>query len=426
MQQTQHRRVIRAWCLYDWASSAFATTVMAALFPPFFRSLAIEAGLSEVQATAYWGYVTAFALLLVALLAPLLGAAADHRSRPKRFLSSFAALGVVSTAAFALIVRGDWRLAAALFILASVGFSGANVFYESLLPHIARREEIDRVSTRGYAIGYLGGGLLLTLNLLGVMRPHWFGLSGAESAVRLAFLSVALWWALFSIPLMRHVPEPPRVAALLPLETGSLRASLNRLAATYRDLRRYRPLALFLVAYWIYADGIATIVKMATAYGDEIGIGLAEMVGALVITQFVGIPCSLLFGRWAQRIGSRQAILGGLGVYVLISIGGFLMQTALHFYLLAFGVGLVQGGTQALSRSLFASMVPKGKSAEFFGFYTLSGRFAGIAGPLLFALIGQLAGSSRLGILAVVAFFLLGGALLLRVDIAAGRRAAGA
>lgn len=430
MKPREYERTVRAWCLYDWASSAFATTIMAAMFPPFFRSLALGAGLREVQATAYWGYATALALLLVALIAPLLGAAADHLGRPKRFLSGFAGLGILATALFAMIGEGSWRLAAALFIVANIGFAGANIFYESLLPHIARPRELDRISTRGYAIGYVGGGLLLVVNLLWVLRPHWFGLPDADFALRIAFLSVAVWWALFSIPLLRRVPDPrptgrtgsPKSGAAR--AAGPLRGALQRLAATSRDLRRYRHLLLFLVAFWIYSDGIGTIIKMATAYGDEIGIGLTDMIAALVVTQFVGIPCSLLFGRLAGRIGSKRAILAGLAVYVLISVGGYLMQSATHFYVLAFAVGLVQGGTQALSRSLFASMVPKRKAAEFFGFYTLSARFAGIAGPLVFALMGQITGSSRLGILAVVVFFILGGALLLRVDVPAARRAA--
>ena len=430
--ERSYRQTIRAWCMYDWASSAFATTVMAAMFPPFFRSLGTRAGLAPGDATAYWGYTTALALLLIALGAPLLGAIADHLRRRKVFLAGFAGLGILATSSFVFIGMNSWRLAAALFVLANVGFAGANIFYESLLPHIARPREVDRVSTRGYALGYVGGGILLVLNLLWVMKPELFGLPNADFALRVAFLSVAVWWGLFSIPLLRRVPEPAMPHLTMP-EPGmpappaggraAIRAGLTRLAGTFRDLRRHRALFLFLIAFWIYSDGIGTIVKMATAYGDEIGIGLTDMVTALVVTQFVGIPCSLLFGRLAGRVGTKQAILLGLGVYALISVGGCFMRTATHFYVLAFLVGTVQGGTQALSRSLFASMVPKHKAAEFFGFYSTSARFAGILGPALFGLLGQLTGHSRLSMLSLVAFFLIGGLVLTRVDVTGARRA---
>jgi UMF1 family MFS transporter len=418
-----HRRTVRAWCLYDWANSAFATTVMAALYPPFFRSLATAAGVSESRATAYWGYTAALALLLVSAGAPVLGAIADFTGTRKRFLALFAGIGIAATAAFTLNGDDTWLLAAALFVTANIGYAGANAFYESLLPSVAGPDELDRVSARGYALGYLGGGILLVVNALWVLKPDLFGMPGTGFAVRASFFSVAIWWGVFSVPILRRVPEPP--ADHVPgLAQNPIAAGIGRLMNTFRDVRRYRQLLLFLLAFWIYNDGISTIIKMATAYGDEIGIELGHMIGALVITQFVGFPCAIAFGGMAERIGPKRSILIGLVVYALICVLGFFMTTPLHFYLLAVMVGTVQGGTQALSRSLFASMVPRHKSAEFFGFFGASGKFAGIFGPLVFGIVAQLTGQSRLSIFALIVFFVVGALVLLRVDERAGAEAA--
>jgi UMF1 family MFS transporter len=419
-------REIRSWCLYDWASSAFVTTVTAALFPPFFRSLATASGVANATATAYWGYTNSIAVLLVALVAPVLGALADHVGGLKRFVAAFAVPGMLATAAFALLGNSSWRAAAALFVAAAVGFEGANVFYEALLPHVARGADIDRISARGYALGYVGGGCLLVVNALWVMKPGLFGLPGTGTAVRLSFLAVAVWWGAFSVPFFRHVSEPPgaRRRVAVAAEPPAIAAACTRLRGTFRELGRYRQLVVFLIAFWIYNDGIGTIIRMATAYGDEIGLRLTDMIAALILTQFVGIPCALLFGRLATRIGAKRAIQVALGVYLLISIGGYFMRTAAHFYALAIAVGTAQGGAQALSRSLFGAMVPRHKSAEFFGFYTTSSRFAGVAGPLVFGAVSALTGASRLSVAALAVFFLAGGLLLARVDVEAGRRAA--
>lgn len=414
-----YRRIIDAWCFYDWANSAFVTSVAAALFPPFFRSVAMRAGLAANEATAWWGYTVAAGLLMVALAAPVLGAIADHTGGKKRYVAAFAGLGIAATAAFVSIGADTWRWAAWLFILGNIGFAGANVFYESLLPHIARDGDMDRVSTRGYALGYVGGGLLLVLNLLWVLRPAWFGLTDQVSAIKASFLSVALWWALFSIPFFGRVPEPP-VMTLKILGRSPVRAGFERLRETLAELRRYRQLALFLLAFWIYNDGIGTIIKMATAYGSEIGIGVTDMILALVITQFVGIPCAFLFGGLAARIGAKRSILMALGGYALICCAGYFMRTAWHFHLLALLVGTVQGGSQALSRSLFGVLVPKQKSSEFFGFFSTGEKFSGILGPLLFGLIGHWMGESRLSILALIVFFAIGGGLLALVDVPRG------
>jgi len=409
--------------MYDWANSAFATTVMAGMYPPFYRSMVEASGLSDATATSYWSFTAAVALFLVALVGPILGAVSDQTGGKKRYIAAFAGLGIVGTALMAGLGDDTYMLASGLFIVGNVGFAGANIFYESLLPHIARKGDIDQISTRGYAVGYVGGGALLAVNALWYTQPTWFGMPDADFAVRASLFSVAVWWAFFSIPLFRNVAEPPAERAVAE-PMNALRAGFGSLANTFRQMARYRQLMLFLIAFWVYNDGIGTIIKMATAFGDEIGIGLSDMVAALILTQFVGIPCAFVFGRLAKHIGTKRSILLGLGVYVIISVGGFFVQTAAHFYILAILVGMVQGGTQALSRSLYGAMVPKHQAAEFFGFFSTSSKFAGILGPLVFGVVTQITGGSRLSIVSLVVFFIGGALLLMRVNEAEGIRVA--
>lgn len=430
MKTENHQKTIHAWCMYDWAMSAFHTTIMAAFLPIFFRHVATVT-LSETQnhlATSLWGYTTAIAMFIVAILSLILGPVADYGSSKKRFLGLFVGLGVISTSLLVFTGPGDWMWVALLFIFGNIGVACGEVFYDGLLPHIAGPAEIDRVSTRGYALGYVGGGLLLLVNLgMIYFIPQTILLAGQEPVpllgMRLSFLSVGLWWGIFSVPLFRHVAEPKGVQIGLSGK-NPIRVAVRRLSTTFSEIRRYRQLFLFVIAFWLYNDGIGTIIKMAIVFGDEIGIGIMDLVGALLLTQILGIPFTLGFGKLAGRIGARRAILLGLCVYIGVTIGGYFITKAIHFWILAFFVGLVQGGTQALSRSLYGSMVPKRKSAEFFGFYNISGKFAGIVGPAVFGLVGQLTRTSRLGILSLVFFFVAGGLLLRRVDVEEGRRVA--
>jgi UMF1 family MFS transporter len=414
-----YRRIVTAWCMYDWGSSAFSTTVEAAVLPVYFEQV-VAAGLPGNTATVYWGYTNALSLLLVALLAPILGSVADYTGQKKRLLTFFAGVGVVATALMVFIDAGDWPLALLLFLVGSAGLGASYVFYDSLLPHVAREEDIDYVSAKGYALGYLGGGILLALNIV-MIQVIW---AGSALGPRLSFLTVAVWWAVFTLPLLRRVPEPPANTGELGTGLPPLVAGFRRLRTTFGHIRRYRQLFLFLLAFWLYNDGIGTIIKMATIYGSEIGIGMTDLIGALLLTQFVGIPFSLLFGRIISRIGTKRAIMLGLGWYTLIALAGYFMRHPWHFWALALMVGMVQGGTQALSRSLFGLMAPKARSAEFFGFYDISSKFAGIVGPALFAAVGQLTGSSRLSIVALVIFFIGGIVLLARVDEQEGIRVA--
>ena len=414
------RKIIVSWCLYDWANSAFATTIMAAVLPIFYSSVA-AAELSKTTASSYWGYTNTIAMLIVAFTAPILGALADHSGMKKKFLAAFAALGILSTAGLIGVGRGDWLLASSLYILGMVGFSGGNNFYDSLLPHVAGDQEIDRISSWGYAMGYLGGGILLVFNLAMILKPQFFGLPNAEWGTRYSFLTVSIWWALFTIPLLKNVSEPP-VVRIAGESANPLRASLQRLSLTFRNLRRHREAFKFLMAFWLYNDGIGTIISMAVIFGAEIHIAQEHLIGSILAVQVVGVPCSILFGRIAGKIGAKNAIFAGLIIYTGISIGGYFLQTALHFWILAIFVGLVQGGTQALSRSLFGTLIPKSRSAEFYSFYDVSSKFAGIIGPAVFGIVGQMTGSSRLSILSLVVFFVVGGLLLITVDVKKGRQ----
>lgn len=417
--EKQRGKMILSWCLYDWANSAFATTIMAAVLPVFYSSVA-GANLSKTTASSYWGYTNTLAMLVVAFSAPILGALADHRGIKKRFLALFAGMGIVSTSFLVLVGKGDWFLASLLYIIGMVGFSGGNNFYDSLLPHVAGEKDIDRISSLGYALGYLGGGILLAFNVAMILKPHWFGIADAEWGTRYSFLTVGVWWAAFSIPILKNVPEPPVVP--IPGESSNpLRASLQRLSLTLRNLRQYREAFKFLIAFWLFNDGIGTIISMAVIFGAEINIPQAHLIGSILAVQFIGIPFSILFGRLAGRMGTKRAIFLGLAVYTGISIGGYFIQTALHFWILAVLVGFVQGGTQALSRSLFGTMIPKSRSAEFFSFYDVSSKFAGIIGPFVFGLVGQLTGSSRLSVVALVIFFIGGGMILFTVNEKEGR-----
>jgi UMF1 family MFS transporter len=419
-----HRRELRAWAMYDWANSAFVTTVMTAVFPIYYSRVA-SAGLSPETASFRFGISTTIGLVIIALISPVLGTIADYTPVKKRMLGTFLGIGVTACILMYFIDRGDWLLASLLFVVANFAANGSFVFYDALLPHVARDEEMDRVSTAGYALGYIGGGLLLALNLAWIQKPGWFGLPQGTLPTRLAFVAVGIWWLAFSIPLFRHVPEPPaRLESDEEKGHSALRVAIDRLKETFGELRQYRNAFLMLVAFFIYNDGIGTIIRMATIYGTEIGLEQSALITAIMIVQFVGVPFAFLFGMLAGRLGAKRSIYAALVVYAGISVLGYFMRTATHFLILAILVGMVQGGAQALSRSLFASMIPRYKSGEFFGFFAVMEKFAGILGPAVFAVTIGLTGSSRNAILAIIVFFAVGGALLARVNVEEGQRVA--
>jgi UMF1 family MFS transporter len=413
---------LRAWAMYDWANSAYQTTMIAAVFPIYYRRV-VAADLPEADALSRFAWASTIAILIVAIIAPLLGAIADHAAIKKRLLAVFAGIGIVSCFAMLWLAPGGWRFALSLFVIGNVGVAASIVFYEALLPHLVGTDELDRVSTAGYAIGYFGGGTLLAINLLMIQKPQWFGIANGELGTRLSLASVGLWWLVFSIPLFLRVPEP-RALAGSGHESASLASGIRHLFATFRELRKYRNAFLFLLAFFVYNDGIQTMIKMAAIYGDTIGLDSGAMITALLLTQFIGVPAAFGFGALAGRIGAKPAVFLGLGVYTLIAALGYYMSTAVHFFALAVLVGLVQGGTQALSRSMFASMIPRQKSSEFFAFFGVFERYAGVLGPAVFALVVSSSGQGRIAILAVLVFFIVGALLLTRVSVDDGRREA--
>ncbi|HEY0975197.1 MAG TPA: MFS transporter [Solimonas sp.] len=402
---TGARRQQWSWAFYDWANSAFATTVMAGFFPIFFN-LYWAAGVAPQTQTLYQGLTSTVASLAVMLLAPWLGAIADQRGARKRFLAGFTAVGVVSTAALYLVGQGQWGWAIALSILGRIGFFGGLSFYDALLVTVARPDERDRVSALGYGLGYLGGGLLFALNVAMALKPAWFGLADAALATRLSFVMVAIWWLAFSLPLFRNVPEG---------ESRPGPSGWAELMSTLREIRGLRPVWMFLLAYWLYIDGVDTIVVMAVDFGMKLGFASDSLIVALLLVQFIGFPAALFFGWLAQRVGTRTGIFVALVVYALVTLWAYFLETVTQFYLMAAAIGCVQGGIQALSRAYYSRLIPLDRAGAFFGFYNMLGKFAAVLGPLVVGVTAQLSGSPRLAILSLLAFFVLGGWLLLRV-----------
>jgi len=410
-----NKRAVFGWAMYDWANSAFATAVMAGFFPIFFKQF-WSAGVDASVSTARLGVANSVAGVAVALSAPLLGAIADKGGVRKRFLLFFAYMGAVMTASLYIVSQGHWPWAVALYVLATVGFSGGNIFYDSLLTEVASEEKMHFVSALGFSLGYLGGGLLFALDVGMVLSPGTFGFADATEALRFAFLSVGVWWVVFSLPLLLFVKEGRAVG-----EPGvkMVRAGIAQLVETFREARSLKTLFLFLLAYWLYIDGVNTVVRMAVDYGLSLGFRFQDMILALLITQFVGFPSTIGFGYFGEKVGAKGAILFAIGVYLVLSLWGAFIRSKWEFYLVALVIGLVQGGLQALSRSYYARLIPLDKSAEYFGFYNMVGKFAAVLGPAMVGAVALLVRSmgfssqvaSRASIAFLALFFIVGGAL---------------
>jgi UMF1 family MFS transporter len=423
VKQRFRNRAQFGWCLYDWANSAFATVILAAVLPVYFASLVPAEGAvlfwsdQPVPATALWGYIVSLSMTLVAISAPGLGNLADRRGWRRRLLIIFCLVGSLATCGLFFAGPGRYLLAAALFILANIGFAAGNIFYNAYLPDLASGYEADQLSARGFALGYIGGGLMLLVVFLMIQQHALLGLPDKGAATRLGFLFTGAWWLGFALPVFTWLKDVPVTAGT----QHALRTPRDYLK-TFSDLRRYRELGRFLVAFLLYNDGIQTIIAVSAIFArQELGLGTGTILGCFLMIQFVAMPGALLFSRLAGRFNTKRAVMVSLVLFTMITVYASVMRSAVEFWILGFAVAIVLGGSQALSRSLFSSMVPKQRSAEFFSFYAISSKFASIFGPLVFALLIDLSGSNRIAILALALFFVVGVALLVGVDVEKGR-----
>ena len=418
MTSVWFKRPILSWALYDWANSSFSLIVMTTFVPVLLAGYWNDGAESAVT-TFRLGLANGLASLVVAATAPAVGALADKAGRRKRGVLIFTALGVVLTGAMYFVAQGQWVVGVACYVIASIGFAAGNSLYDSLLVDVASEDLYDRVSAYGFGLGYLGSALLFTVNVLMVGSPESFGFSSEAEAVRTTFLMVAAWWALFTIPLALWVREPKGGETA---GKGAIRAAFAELLGTLKDLRSQRNLWLFLLAYWLYIDGVYTIIKMAVDFGLSQGLEMQDLISAILITNFIGFPAAIAFGYIGERIGARRGIYIALGVYVITTMAAVFIDTAPEFYALAITIGLVQGGVQSLSRSLFARLVPPGKTGEYFGFYNMLGKFASILGPVLAGVVALATGSQRVGILSIILLLGSGLWLLKQVDLPDGAR----
>ncbi|MBN1958293.1 MAG: MFS transporter [Desulfuromonadales bacterium] len=425
MMRHAQPKVLFSWCLYDWANSGFATVILAAVLPVYFVSLVPEDGARlpfighTSSAASLWGYSVSLSMILLAVAAPFLGALADRHARHKSLMMIFWLGGCAATAALAFSGPEDYLLVSGLFIIGNLGFAGANIFYNSYLPLLVPSHQADRLSARGFAYGYIGGGLLLAIVFTIIMLAENLGFSDRAAATRCGFFLTAFWWFVFALPTFFYLP---RTQSTFSREAPQPRQSY---LSQFRQLLRYRDLSIFLVAFLCYNDGIQTIISVSAVFArDELQLGQGTIIGCFLMIQFMAMPGSLVFARLSEKVGTAQAILVSLIIFLAVCFYAYRIQTAIEFWILGSVIALVLGGSQALSRSLYASMVPREKSAEFFGFFTISSRFAAIFGPLLFALIADVSGSSRNSIVALGSFFIIGGGLLLLVNVQRGRNLA--
>ncbi len=407
----------RSWIFYDVGNSAFVLVMVTAIVPIFFKDFASD-GMPDFIATANWGFANSAASLILALLAPVLGAMADYRQRKKIFFVAFLIIGLGFTLTLPLVGRGQWFLCLALFICARVGWAGANIFYDAFLIDVTTPERMDSISTKGYGYGYIGS-VVPFLVIIGFILTGGLANGLPVTQTRIAFIIVALWWLAFSLPAIKNFKQ----VHYLPQPDSPIKESFIRLARTLRKIKHHKKPFMFLLAYFFYIDGVGTVISMSTAYGRDLGFGIALLIGVLLFIQLVAFPFVLLYGYLAEKHGTKKMLFIGILVYCLITLIAFFLPSIgnmttkiVLFWFIAFLVASSMGGIQALSRSYFAKLIPAKNSAEFFGFYNVFGKFAAITGPFLMGLVGRLSGHSRWGILSILLLFIIGAYILTKVE----------
>jgi len=404
----------KSWILYDWANSAYTLVVTTTILPLFFKAMTDQAGIAANNSTAYWGYANSFATLIVAILAPILGTMADYKDKKKKFFSIALGLGVSFTAVLSIVPAGNWMMLLGVYIITLIGYSGANVFYDAFLVDVSPTEEMDQVSSHGYAWGYIGSTIPFVLIAALIFKHEAIGLS--ELAVmRIGFFITAIWWGVFSLPMLKNVKQKYYIES----EPHTLKKSLSRIGNTLKNIREHKAIFSFLLAYFFYIDGVGTIIKMAVVYGSDVGLGSDTLIVVLLAVQIVAFPFAILYGRLAKRFGARKMIQFAICVYIFTCFYAYQLDSVFEYWILGMLVASSQGGIQALSRSYYGKLIPKEKSNEFYGFYNVFGKFAAVMGPFLVGFVSSVTGKSQNGVLSIVVLFIIGFILLMRVPKAA-------
>lgn len=405
-------KIEKSWVMYDWANSAYTLTVTSTILPIYFKMVFEKAGGQATLSTAYWGYANAIATLILAIMAPILGTIADYKGYKKKFFTVFFALGIISTLLLSIVPSNYWFIILIVYILTAMGFSGGNIFYDAFLVDVTTKERMDKVSTMGFAMGYIGSTIPFIISMTIVILAQFNKIPiSIIIACKISFIITAIWWFLFTLPMLKRVNQIHGIN----IEPNPMRNSFKRMGATFKNIKQHKKVFLFLLAYFFYIDGVDTIIKMATSYGSDLGITATNLLIILLATQFVAFPFAIIYGKLSEKLTGKKMLYIGIIIYTVICIYAYFLDSTLDFWILAMLVGTSQGGIQALSRSYFGKLVPEEKANEFFGFYNIFGKFAAIMGPFLVGIVTQITGKTNNGVFSIIILFVVGGILLAKV-----------